>query len=49
VRQLKRKMGRAADYWSPSMRAWRFTAESFDAPFLAAKAGDLDGVELREG
>jgi MEMO1 family protein len=48
VRQLKRKMGRAADYWSPSMRAWRFTAESFDAPFAAAKAGDLDGVELRE-
>jgi AmmeMemoRadiSam system protein B/AmmeMemoRadiSam system protein A len=49
VQHLKRKMGRPADHWSPSMRAWRFTAESFEAPFLAAKAGDLGGVELRVG
>ena len=49
VRHLKRKMGRAADHWSPSMRAWRFTAESFDAPFAQAKAGDLDGIEVRQG
>ena len=47
VQQLKRKMGRAADHWSLSMRAWRFTTESFAAPFAAAKAGDLDGIELR--
>jgi hypothetical protein len=31
------------------MRAWRFTAESFEAPFAEAKAGDLDGIELRLG
>jgi hypothetical protein len=48
VRQLKRKMGRAADHWSASMRAWRFTAESFEAPFAKAKAGDLDGIALRQ-
>ena len=49
VRHLKRKMGRAADHWSLSMRAWRFTTESFEAPFAAAKAGDLDGIALGEG
>jgi len=49
VRQLKRKMGRASDHWSPAMRAWRFTTESFEAPFAAAKAGDLDGLEIRAG
>jgi hypothetical protein len=49
VRQLKRKMGRASDHWSGSMRAWRFTTESFEAPFAAAKAGDLGGIELRQG
>ena len=48
VQQLKRKMGRAADHWSPSMRAWRFTTESFEAPFAKAKTGDLDGIELRQ-
>jgi AmmeMemoRadiSam system protein B/AmmeMemoRadiSam system protein A len=47
VRQLKRKMGRPADHWSGSMRAWRFTTESFEAPFGAAKAGGFDGIELR--
>ena len=47
VQHLKRKMGRASDYWSTSMRAWRFTAESFEAPFAEAKAGDLDGIEVR--
>ena len=49
VQQLKRKMGRAADHWSPSTRAWRFTTESFEAPFAAAKAGGLDGIALLEG
>jgi hypothetical protein len=47
VRHLKRKMGRAADHWSPSMRAWRFTAESFDALFVEAKAGALEEIEIR--
>jgi hypothetical protein len=49
VQHLKRKMGRASDYWSTSMRAWRFTTESFEAPFAVAKAGDLDGIEIRAG
>jgi AmmeMemoRadiSam system protein B/AmmeMemoRadiSam system protein A len=49
VRHLKRKMGRAADHWSPSMHAWRFTAESFEAPFAAAKASALKGIEIRAG
>jgi len=31
------------------MRAWRFTAESFEAPFAAATAGGLDGIEIRAG
>ncbi len=36
VRQLKRKAGLSADRWSEDMRAFRFTAESFSAPFRAA-------------
>ncbi len=47
VRQLKRKMGRSAEHWSPAMRAWRFTTESFEAPFAKARAGDVDGIEVR--
>ena len=35
ARQLKRKAGLAADHWSGDMRAFRFTAESFSAPFRA--------------
>ena len=46
VQHLKRKMGRASDYWSESMRAWRFTTESFEAPFAKAKAGDLRGIQM---
>lgn len=48
IQQLKRKMGRAADYWSTSMRAWRFTAESFEAPFAEARAGGMEGIEVEE-
>ena len=40
--------GSAADHWSGSMRAWRFTTESFEAPFAAAKAGGFDGIAPRE-
>lgn len=29
VQQLKRKIGWDADHWSPTMRAWRYTVESF--------------------
>ena len=36
VRQLKRKAGLAADHWPADTRAFRFTAESFSAPFRAA-------------
>lgn len=36
VRQLKRKAGLAPDHWSEGVRAFRFTAESFSAPFRAA-------------
>ena len=36
VRQLKHKAGFPADHWSEDMRAFRFTAESFSAPFRAA-------------
>ena len=48
VRQLKRKMGVGADHWSSAMRAWRFTTESFEAPFAEAKAGGLGGIVVRE-
>jgi AmmeMemoRadiSam system protein B/AmmeMemoRadiSam system protein A len=49
VQQLKRKMGRAADHWSESMRAWRFTTESFEAPFAKARAGGMEEIALQEG
>lgn len=29
VQQLKRKIGWNADYWSPTMRAWRYRVEAF--------------------
>ncbi len=29
--QLKRKAGLAADFWSPELKAWRYTTESFGA------------------
>ena len=35
VRQLKRKAGLPPDHWSESLSAFRFAAESFDAPFRA--------------
>ena len=33
VRQLKRKAGLPPDHWSESLQAFRFSAESFGAPF----------------
>ena len=35
VRQLKRKAGLSPDHWSESLSAFRFSAESFSAPFRA--------------
>ena len=35
VRQLKRKADLAPDHWSDDVRVFRFSAESFDAPFRA--------------
>lgn len=29
--QLKRKAGLSADFWSPELKAWRYTTESFGA------------------
>jgi AmmeMemoRadiSam system protein A len=29
LNQLKRKAGLAADYWSPMLKAWRYTTQSF--------------------
>jgi len=29
VQQLKRKIGWSANHWTPTMRAWRYTVESF--------------------
>ncbi len=29
VQQLKRKIGWSVDHWSPTMKAWRYTVESF--------------------
>ena len=35
LRQLKRKAGLPADHWSDSLRVFRYSAESFSAPFQA--------------
>ena len=35
VRQLKRKADLAPDHWSDDLRVFRYTAESFGAPFRA--------------
>jgi len=39
---LKLKAGFAADYWSASMRIWRYTTESFAARVSTIKAKDRD-------
>lgn len=36
VGRLKEKAGLGATYWSPDIEAWRYSAESFSAPFPAA-------------
>ena len=35
VRQLKRKADLAPEHWSDELRVFRYTAESFGAPFRA--------------
>ena len=47
VRQLKRKMGVAADHWSPTMAASRFSVESFGGPFVEPGKADLGGIAVR--
>lgn len=47
VRFLKKKMGVAADHWSPTMAASRFTVESFGAPFVEPGEADLGGIAIR--
>jgi hypothetical protein len=39
---LKLKAGLAADYWSASIRVWRYTTESFAASVPALRAKDRD-------
>ncbi len=39
---LKLKAGLAADYWSASIRVWRYTTESFAASVPAIRAKDRD-------
>ncbi len=47
VRFLKKKMGVAADHWSPTMAASRFSAECFEGPFVEPGEADLAGVAVR--
>jgi hypothetical protein len=44
VRFLKKKMGVAADHWSPTMVASRFSAECFEGPFVEPGKADLAGI-----
>ena len=39
---LKLKAGLSADYWSSSMRIWRYTTESFDASVSTIRANERD-------
>ena len=39
VRTVKGKAGLPEDYWSDTMRAWRYGAESFDKPVAEIEAG----------
>ena len=48
VRQLKRKMGVAADHWSVAMTASRFSTESFGGPYAAPEKAELGGIEVEE-
>jgi AmmeMemoRadiSam system protein A len=49
VRLLKKKMGVAANHWSPTMTASRFSTESFGGPFVAPGEADLTGIAVRAG
>lgn len=39
---LKLKAGLATDYWSASIRVWRYTTESFEASVPSIRANDRD-------
>jgi AmmeMemoRadiSam system protein B/AmmeMemoRadiSam system protein A len=47
VRLLKRKMGVAANHWSPTMAASRFSTECFEGPFVEPERADLEGIAVR--
>ena len=49
VRLLKKKMGVAANHWSPTMTASRFSTESFGGPFVAPGEANLTGIAVRAG
>jgi AmmeMemoRadiSam system protein A len=42
LNHLKLKAGLASDYWSASVRVWRYTTESFGANVPAIRANDRD-------
>ena len=46
VRFLKKKMGVAADHWSPTMAASRFSTECFEGPFVEPGEADLAGIAV---
>ncbi len=48
VRSLKRKMGLAADYWSPTMTAERFTTESFGGRYAPPSEAGVEGASFRD-
>lgn len=41
IRNLKRKAGLPMDYWSDGIRVFRYTTESFGAPFAAAEEAQV--------
>ncbi len=46
VRNLKQKMGLAADHWSPTMKAERFAVESFGGAFAPTSEKEGEGVSM---
>ena len=44
LRQLKIKAGLTADYWSETLKVWRYTTESFGAPVSEIKGSNESSV-----
>ena len=49
VRFLKRKMGVAPSYWSPTLTAERFSVESFEGPYAEPSKADMTGIAVGAG